>query len=82
MDYVLLIILIYIAIVVTYIAIPKKQKIKEKEEKPKRTAYSKSAYSTPLKTYKEYDQFKDKKSKLYAPIKMKGKGVEIKDDQR
>lgn len=74
------ILLIYISIVLTYLAMTKKEN-KEPEIRT-RTMYSKANYSTPLRTYREdYEQFRDKKSNLYVPIKQKGRGVEIKNDK-
>lgn len=57
-------------------------KVDEKEEKPKRvhSNVAKAAYNSPLKTYKEYDRYKDKKTGLYEPVKPNGRGIKIKGD--
>ena len=60
----------------------KMNKNEEKEEKPKRvhSNVAKAAYNSPLKTYKEYDRYKDKKTGLYEPLKPNGRGIKIKED--
>jgi len=60
----------------------KLDKKEEKEEKPRRTHanLAKTAYASPLKTYKEYDRYKDKKTGLYEPVKP-SRGLKIEGDE-
>lgn len=60
------------------------QKLTQKEEKaerPKRVHanVAKTTYSTPLKTYKEYEQYKNTKTGLYEPRKP-SRGLKIQGD--
>ena len=66
----------------TLIEIKEKLEVKEeKEEKPKRVHanIAKAAYSSPLKTYKQYDMYKNKKTGLYEPVKP-SRGLKIEGD--
>ena len=75
------VLLTYIAVILTIDILRKEkheEKKVEKKEKQPRTVHSKSSFSTPLQTYKEFDKFKDKKSNLYTPIKKpSGRGEKI-----
>lgn len=61
-----------------------KQKLDIKEEKAEKTKrvharVAKAAYESPLKTFKEYDKYKSKKTGLYEPVKP-SRGLKIEGD--
>lgn len=56
----------------------KEKNIEKESNTRKRKAVAKVAYDTPLKTYKEYDQYKDKHSGLYEP-RRPSRGLKIEE---